>query len=444
MSKITRIALREYSEAVRTKAFFIGIVLAPLLMSGGILSMVLLEDHVDTADKRIAVVDFSGQVGKSLREAADRRNQTEILDPETGIKAAPAYLLEEVAPDVENPEAQQLELSSRVRNKELLAFVVIGADVVHPSGQAENAEDSAAAKITYHAENAIFHEVRRWLGKPINDRIQSLRLAESGLDEEKVKEATRWVNIQTLGLASVDETTGEVREAQQPNQAIAMGVPIFMVMLMFMMIMMGATPLLHSVLEEKTQRISEVLLGSVRPFDLMMGKLVGNLGVSFTAASVYVLVGIGACYYMEMGDAIPYSLLPWFFIYMIAAVFMSGAMFIAVGSACNDAKELQSLTMPVMLPMMIPMFVLGPVLKEPSSSFAVGMSLVPPCTPMLMILRQAMPGGVPLWQPLVGLIGVVLYTLFCVWAGGRIFRVALLTQGSTPKITDLCRWAIRG
>jgi ABC-2 type transport system permease protein len=444
MSKTIRIALRDYCEAVRTKAFLIGIVLAPLLMSGGILSMVLLEDHVDTSDKRIAVVDFSGQIYQSLREAADRRNRNEILDPETGLKAAPAYLLEEVKPDRENPEAQQLELSSRVRNKQLLAFLVIGADVLHPGEPAENAKDSPAKKITYHAEGAIFHEARQWLTKPINDRIQSLRLAESGLDEAKVKAAIRWVNVETLGLASVDRSTGKVHEAQEDNPAVAMGVPIFMVMLMFMMIMMGATPLLHSVLEEKTQRISEVLLGSVRPFQLMMGKLLGNLGVSFTAATVYILAGLGACYYMDMAQDIPYHILPWFFTYMIAAVFMSGAMFIAVGSACNDAKELQSLTMPVMLPMMIPMFVLGPVLKEPASSFAVGLSLVPPCTPMLMLLRQSMPGGVPLWQPLAGLIGVALYTLFCVWAGGRIFRIALLTQGSTPKISDLCRWALRG
>ena len=126
------------------------------------------------------------------------------------------------------------------------------------------------------------------------------------------------------------------------------------------------------------------------------------------------------------------------------AASVASAVEMAVGAACNDAKEVQSLTMPVMLPMLLPMFVLGPVLKAPLGSLATWLSLCPPCTPMLMLLRQANPVGIPAWQPWVGLAGTLAYTVFCVWAGGRVFRVGLLMHGKAPKIRDLARWAIQG
>jgi ABC-2 type transport system permease protein len=97
-----------------------------------------------------------------------------------------------------------------------------------------------------------------------------------------------------------------------------------------------------------------------------------------------------------------------------------------------------------MLPVMIPMFILVPVIKEPLSGFATCLSLFPPFTPLLMLLRQSTPVGIPAWQPWVGLVGVAVFTILCVWAGGRIFRVGLLMQGQPPRIGDLLRWAVRG
>ncbi|MFH0793292.1 MAG: ABC transporter permease, partial [bacterium] len=159
---------------------------------------------------------------------------------------------------------------------------------------------------------------------------------------------------------------------------------------------------------------------------------------------VYMLAGIVTVQHMGKAQIIPWHLLPWFFAYMLTAIVMFGAMFAAVGSACNDMKEAQSLNIFIMLPVMIPMFVVGAVLKEPLSGFSTALSLFPPFTPILMMLRQCMPAGVPAWQPWVGLAGVVIFTILTVWAGGRIFRVGILMQGQPPKITNLLRWAIRG
>ena len=436
MRKTLYVAAREYNETVRTKAFIIGILIAPVLMCGSILAMLLLEDHVDTTDKTVAVVDHSGVVAPALVEAAKTRNKTEIYDKETGNKIKPAYYVNvfEPAADVQK---QRVELSQKVENKEFAAFVEIGKDVVKPG------EDPGTARITYHSKNAALDDMRGWMRTPINEHLRSLRLANEGLDDEKIKSLFKWTPVEPLGLVTMDET-GKIKEAKAGTELQAFLIPFMMAMLMFLMIMMGAMPLVNSVLEEKTQRISEIMLGSARPFELMMGKLLGNLGVSFTAAFVYIIAGAIVANQMGVSEYVPFHLLPWFFIYMVAAIFMAGGMSIAVGAACNDAKEVQSLMFPVMIPIMLPMFVLVPVIKEPMSSFATWLSLFPPCTPMLMLLRQASPVGIPLWQPLAGLVGILLFTVLYVWAAGRIFRIGLLSQGKTPKLADLLRWVARG
>jgi ABC-type Na+ efflux pump permease subunit len=123
---------------------------------------------------------------------------------------------------------------------------------------------------------------------------------------------------------------------------------------------------------------------------------------------------------------------------------MFGSIFIAIGAAVTDIKEAQSMMTPVMLLMVCPMFVWFNVVQEPNSTIALTMSLIPPVTPMLMIVRQSVPPGVPIWQPLTGIALVIAATLVCVFAAGRIFRIGMLMQGKGAKISEMVRWAVRG
>jgi ABC-2 type transport system permease protein len=107
-------------------------------------------------------------------------------------------------------------------------------------------------------------------------------------------------------------------------------------------------------------------------------------------------------------------------------------------------KEAQAMMMPVTLLIVMPMFVWVNVIQEPTSAFSTAASLFPPATPMLMTARQAVPPGIPLWQPVLGVVLVLATTLLCVYAAGRIFRVGLLLQGKAPRFADLVRWVIRG
>ena len=438
MHKILKLAQREYKASVRTKGFIIGLVLAPVVMGGSLIAFALLKDRVDTKDKKVAIVDRSGVVVEALVESAEYRNADEIYDKETGKKVKPAYIFEVIEPNQEDPQTQRLSLSNRIRKGDFHAFVEIGPEVLHPG------EDKEAFRVAYYAKNAALDDVRRWLGWPINNHLRKLRLADAGIDESEVDDLFFWVNVEGLGLVSVDASTGEVQDARRASEVEAILIPIIMMMLMFLMMMMSVPGMLHSVMEEKTQRIAEVLLGSIKPFEFMMGKLLGGIAVSLTSSAVYVLGGIFVVKNMGVEEYVPFHVLPWFFGYMLLGIIMFGSISAALGSTCSEAKDAQSLTFPAILPVIFPMFIYFPIAKEPISSFATWMSLIPPFTPMLMLLRQATPEGVPPWQPVIGLLGVILFTILFVWAGGRIFRVAILMQGTPPKLSNIFRWALKG
>lgn len=438
MRKTLLIAARDYNASVRTKGFIIGLVLLPFLLGGSIIIIKLMEARVDTRERRIAVIDRTGVVAPALVEAAERRNESDIYDQETGKQVRPAYIFEIVEPAEADIEGQRLELSDRVRAGELFAFVEIGPDALY-------ADDSREpARILYYSENPVFDNLRHWVVGPINDRLRSVRIAESNLDEDTVHRLTRWIPVDALGLITVDEATGEVKGAERRNEWQTIGAPYGLVMLMFIMLMVTVNPLVHSTIEEKMHRIAEVLLGSARPSQLMAGKLLAAIGVSITMVSIYILAGSIAARYLNISESIPYHLLPWFIVYGISALFMFGALFLAVGSACNDLKESQSMMMPLWAFLVLPMFVWFPVMREPTSSFSTWLSLVPPCTPILMLVRMASPVTIPSWQPWVGLVGILLFTIAAVWAAGRIYRVGILMYGKPPKLTEIVRWALRG
>ena len=125
-------------------------------------------------------------------------------------------------------------------------------------------------------------------------------------------------------------------------------------------------------------------------------------------------------------------------------VLIYGSIFIAIGAACNDAKQIQTLLMPIMFLAMSPLFVLGAVVQDPQTPLLSWLSFFPFATPMLMLLRIAIPPGVAWWQPALGAVLMVLAAAACVYAAGRIFRLGLLLQGKGADLGQMLRWVLRG
>ncbi len=439
MRKIWIVARREYLAAVKTKGFLIGLIIAPLMMSGGIIAIATLRDQVDTKDKKIAIVDHTGKVADALLAGAAERKAREVYD-ETNKKKKinPAYLLEKINPETGSADRQYLALSDRVRQGDLHAFLVIGPEVFHP------VKDKPEGNVSYHAKNPGLDDIRRWLGNPVNDQIRRVRLAEVGIDATQVKDLFQWRPIDGMGLVELNPKDGTIRKAEPRGELTAIGLPMAVMFLSFLLLMMGASPLLNAVMEEKNQRIAEVVLGSLRPFEWMMGKVAGAIGVSLTGMAVYLSLGFSALSNMGTALDVPTFLVPWILVYLVLNICMFGSIMASLGSLCNDIKDAQNLTLPGILPAIIPMFIWLPVVKQPLSTFATVASLIPFFTPILMPLRMSTMESIPAWQPWVGLAGVIAATLGVVWVGARIFRIGILAQGKIPSFPELVRWIARG
>ncbi|HEV3116276.1 MAG TPA: ABC transporter permease [Gemmataceae bacterium] len=462
MRKVFVIAARDYRAAVKTKSFLISLLIMPIMMGGSILVQLLLKDNVDTADKRFAVVDRSGgQLAKNLAKEAEIRNSKEILDKD-GKQTKPKFLITIERPENDSDDGAnrlRYKLSEEVRKQELFGFLEIGPDVakfqpgmkpINGPAASNDAEElsrpvSERRALRYQSNSATYDAFHKWARGVLNKEVQSERIqaAHVNLSENDIKSLLLPVELVSKGLSTMDEK-GNIVEAPDENLAASFGVPAGMIFLMFMLILLGATPLMQAVVEEKMQRIAEVLLGSIGPFDLMLGKLLGMVGVSLTLAAVYLGGAFWAAHRYHFAQFIPTSLLIWFMVYQTLAVLMFGSLFIAIGAACSDMRETQSMTWPVMLLVCIPVFVWFNVIREPNSSFATGISLFPFATPMLMLGRQAVPPGIPIWQPILGVCLVLLTTALCVYAAGRIFRVGILMQGKGAHPGQMLKWVIRG
>lgn len=447
MSKLLVIAVRDYKAAVHSKSFLIGLLLMPAIWVGSGVIQHLIKQRQDTETKRIAVVDRTPKqvIVTPLQALAEDRN-AKLVDRQTGRQVGARFELVSVPPSQITPEAvnqQRLQLSEQVQRGEYYGFLEIGPDVAKTS-ELGQAVDRSRVYLRYQTSHPTYRAFTEWAKDHLNLTIQVKRWEDAGLPVDKINALVQFVELTTTGLSNRDEKTGNVQDPPPIHQIARTLVPIGLVLLMFMVVMIGATPAMHGILEEKTQRIAEVLLGSVQPFQLMLGKLLGLLGVSLTIALVYLGGAYYSAHHYGFTEYLPLDLLAWFLVFQVLALMMYGSLFLAVGSAATDIKETQTLLLPIALTLCLPLMALGLVLEDPNNSFVIGASFFPFVTPMLMLARLAIPPGIPWWQPLLGILDVLAMTALCVYVAGRIFRVGILMQGKGAKFSDLLRWVFTG
>ena len=178
--------------------------------------------------------------------------------------------------------------------------------------------------------------------------VRERRFTAAGVDSRQVRALSQPVPLQRLGLAE-QKATGEVVQAKRENRVATMLVPIGGMVLLYLVVMSSAPALLNTVLEEKMQKISEVLLASVSPFELMLGKLLGTVLVSLTLSGLYMGSLVWGLWRFGQLENVPGQLYAWFFLFQVLALLMYGSVFLAIGAACNEIRDAQSLMMPVMM-----------------------------------------------------------------------------------------------
>jgi ABC-type Na+ efflux pump permease subunit len=450
MNRIYLVAKRDYLASVRSKPFLFGLILAPILGCSGFLVAGLMKVKPDLQPRRIAIVDRTGAAAPAIVDAATGKNAKDLFDKLSGKQLIPRYSFEIVTPDDANPNAQRLQLSDRVRRREIFAFLDIGCDALHPAKTRDGGQDDAdekvseSSRVNYYSNAGGIDETRMWISGPVTEGLRRVRLSQLGVDPARFADVLSSATVQTMSLIRRDENTGKIVKARKKSEMEGFVVPFVLVMLLAMTVLASSGPMLGSVAEDKMQRVYEMLLASATPFELIMGKVAAAVALSLTSSLFYVGAGLVVLYAMALMGMAPLALLPWFVVYLVADVMVLCCLGAALGSACASPNDAQHLAVLLFMPVMIPMFLIMPVIQQPNSALSLAVSLFPPFTPLLMLVRQAMPGGVPAWQPWVGLVGVALWTWGTTWAAARIFRVGILMQGKTASYSDLFRWAVRG
>jgi len=433
MRKVLAVAFYEFTQTVLTKTFLVTILLMPVIFGAIALVTWWTRDGVDVRPRTVMVVDGTGQLSAGLEARAQKRNREDIWRGDRQVR--PRFELELwPAPSI---DAEGLaELSERVRNGELFAILTIGSTVLEL-----DAGDTGT--IDYYSDAPTYDALPEWLRTTLGDEIRERRFAAAGLDRSLVNQLNSGRPFERLGLVTRD-VEGRLRQAEKEDPIATRAVPALLILILYLASNLSAPMMLTMVIEEKLNRVAEVLIASVPPFALMWGKLLATALTGLVFAGVYVIGGMVFLLFAEKAGLVQPGLLGWFFLFLILTQLMYGSIFAGIGAACQEMKDAQNfavLTIPLTFG---PILLLGPVLENPTSMFAMVASLIPPFTPTLMLLRLSVPPGPPVWQVALGLVLVVAFTAACVWAAGRVFRIGLLAQGQAPKLSQLVRWVLRG
>jgi ABC-2 type transport system permease protein len=351
MHRILLIAKRDYVQTVLSKAYFFGLILLPLIFGMGFLAISIATKGA-AKDQRIAIVDRTGVSAAAVIQACEEANRK----GNEGSRAGQHLVFEDVKPDADQT-AQLMSLSDRVRRDDLFLFVDISADALRPAPDAKQ-------PIRYYTNATGINLQSLRLPAAINDGLRRVRLAQLGVDPMRVAETMQDVPAVAMNLAARDPVTGRVSQGEKRSGVQAEAVPLFLVVLMVMIVMVGSAPNLGAVAEDKTQRVFEMLLVSASSFELMMGKVLAALGSSLTSSTFYIIGGLFALAGMAMFGVAPLELLPWFFVYLVVDVLMMSALSIALGSACGSAQDAQQLAFLLFMPIFVPMLMLTAVVQQ--------------------------------------------------------------------------------
>lgn len=407
MYKVWIIARREYWALVSTKSFWLGLVLPPALAVLTLLLAALgsMTDEVET--RRVVLIDPDGLV--SGFEKAARAHGFEVQrEPRAGAS-----------------DERRSRWATRLRQGELSAVVE-----VPPRGRSD-------APVILYVDN-VAGSSARWLGGAVEAAAQRERLKRAGFTADQVAELTKPVAVEIQRLVG----TSAKQTAVTSDTGVI--VPFLTLLLIMMGVMSGAVPLLQAVVEEKQQRISEVLLGALPPSQLMFGKLLGTTAAGTTVLGVNVGVGTLLAARLDLLDHLPLAMLLVAMATSVVAMLMYGSVFLALGAASSELKDAQGLLMPVMLLFLAPLAALPLLTESPNSWWSVGLSLFPFTAPLAMPVRLGIVQSVPTWQVVTCFVLSGAATALTLLGAGRVFRIGMLAQGKLPSLRELARWVIKG
>jgi ABC-2 type transport system permease protein len=429
MKKILIIIKREYLVRVRTRAFLIGTIASPLLMLGLIVLPIFFATR-GGGDRRVTVLDQSGDpelfdaIDRSVRGRSGAPEELNRRDP--GVGTTRYILTRVVVARDENMEAFQQQYTQQADRDPDSTYLILrpgGLDNFEPEYYAKNTSDFSIGT----------------LERAINDAVSSLRLKRAGLDQSTISQYTKRVELNRKKITA----SGEVEEGGRADFIVA----FVMLFFIYISVLMYGLSVMRGVIEEKQSRIVEVVISSVKPTQMMLGKVIGIGLVGLTQIGVWALSALllttgGVSVFSARGltmPRIPISLLVYFVVYFVLGYFLYATLYAMVGSIVSSEEDAQQAQMPVTLLLVVPMVIFNMIIANPTSGSSIVLSMVPFFAPTLMMMRIAVVNP-PLWEILLSMGIMVATILGCVWIAAKIYRVGILMYGKRPNIAELGRW----
>ena len=434
MSNVSIIIQREFNERVRKKSFIITTILMPVLMIVLMIAPALIMEYSRGEQKTIAVIDDSGLVAPQLQSNEELRFEPTDLTTEEARRS----------------------LTDR------FGVLYIGSDIL------ENPSD---VKLYANASSSLSIESN--ITGQIEDILEAEKLKAYHIDnlQQILDEVKTTVTLQTFRNDKSQE-----EDAQSQSSAVATATGYILGFVLYMFLLIYGSMVMQSVIEEKNNRVLEVIVSSVRPFELMMGKILGVAAVAVVQVLIWgVLIVVAGSVVMPqlmpadamasvqaMQQGMPdaamggmdsdmlqivaaltdlgyiVKIFVCLLLFIVGGYLLYSAMFAAVGSAVDNVQDASQLQMPVTLPIILALLMMLAVIKDPNSSLAFWFSIIPFTSPVVMMAR--IPYDIPLWEIVLSL--VVLYASFVamVWFAGKIYRVGIFMYGKKPTFKELLKW----
>jgi ABC-2 type transport system permease protein len=429
MNKIWIIVKREYLTRVRKKSFLIVTLLVPVLFVAMFLIPILMMQSGD--NEKIAVVDdskvFEGKLAddggvhyKFVNAKVDTLKNTYLSHGYTGLLHIPAM-------DINRP-----------------------------------------GSIVYYSKGQMNVMLKSNMERRLESVLEDKRMEVAGIDKEKVESIRADIDI--VNLAGKDEKKG--------SAGLAYAVGYGAAFLVYIILLVFGTTVMRGVMEEKVNRVAEVMISSVKPFQLMMGKIVGIAGVGLTQFMIWIVLIIGLQMLLPlfvgadtmtaaaaqsagnnaaMADAMSKInfvvegvnwplIITCFLFYFLGGYLFYAALFAAVGSLVNeDPNDAQSLTFPITLPVIISIFIMFAAVRNPNGPLAVWGSIIPFSSPVVMMARipYGVPGTVPYWQLGLSVILLVAGFIGTTWVAAKIYRTGILLYGKKVTLKEVGKWLTR-
>ena len=408
MHNVWLIAKREYLERVRTKAFLISTILIPVLMGGGIVGSIISGSKAKSTS-HITIVSQDQQLATDLQaelqSGKDSRMTVDVISP--------------------GNDDTRKTLDAMLADKQIDGYLWI-TPAANPGGR---------PNFSFTPRSAADISTKGVVSSALRTVLMRERLAHQGMVASDVESLMQPVQV---------DTTQAGKNADTVSSFVAIYVLFF---LMYMVILLYGMNVARSIIEEKTSRVFEVLLATIKPEEMMAGKVIGVGSVGLTQVAVWLLTAViltsSSIVGALAGGKVHVSLNPmqiiFFVVYFLLGYLLYSSIAAALGAMVNSEQELQQLNMILVMPLAGCMFALAPVITNPNGLVARVISFIPFCTPLIMYLRISL-ATPPAWEIALS-IALMMVTIYAIlWVASRIYRVGILMYGKKPNLPEILRW----